>query len=349
MPVITVASLNDLVQTTLAELNKPDFTDISTDVREFTVMDRLVLNEKNVVVGKSIDWRVNVNPTYSFQNVGLGAEDSPIIVDTTITATMPWRNSTASWAIIGQEIDINGEPARIVDEIKLRRFTAMTAAAEGWERNFWGPPVAADDEVTPNGVNWWIVKNATEGFNGGAPSGFTTVAGINPTTYPRWRNWTFQYSAVSQSDLITKLWNASENTNFKSATPHASTQRGTTEDKKAYYTNTALYLSLKQILQSQNENLGPDLDPFGDGLMYRGRPVQMVPYLDADTTNPFYGIDWSYVRIYVLRNWWGRQTNIPNYPGQHTVSVNFLDWTYNWVWLNRRTSFVGATGVTYPS
>ncbi len=348
MPAIQATNLNDLVQTTLPFLNEPNYTEIATDVRRFTVFDRLVLKQKQVKVGKSIQWDVMVNTTDTAQNVGLGGEDNLFIADTMIQGSADWRNTTANWSLIGQEIDMNGEPARIVDLIKERRHSAMLALAVLMERNFWGPPVDITDNVTPWGVNTWIVKNATEGFNGGAPSGYTTIGGINPTTYARWKNWTFQYSAVTQDDFIAKLWKASEYTNFKSPINYPSTRTGTTEDEMAYYTNYALFASLKQILHSQNEDLGPDIDPFGTGLMYRGRNVEVIPFLDADTTNPFYGIDWSWFRIHVLRNWWMRQTRIPNYPGQHTIEANFLDSTYQWVLYNRRACFVGATGTTYP-
>ena len=53
---------------------------------------------------------------------------------------------------------------------------------------------------------------------------------------------------------------------------------------------------IEDVGEAQNENLGRDIAPYGDNmavLAFRGHPLLYVPQLDADTTNPFYGIDHS--------------------------------------------------------
>lgn len=347
VPTLTATALTDLVATTLRDLGRPKFTEIASDLQNHTAM-RFLLNKNRVTLqgGVGVQWDVMVNHSGSAANVGLGASDDVEIVDTMVQAQADWRNTTANWSIIGQEVDMNAGAARIVDLIKTRRIACMISLAELMESNFWGPPVAATDNTTPWGVNTWIVKNATEGFNGGAPSGYTTI-GLNPTTYPRWKNWTAVYTAVTKDDLVRKLRKASTFTNFKppvDGIPTFSNGSG-----YSYFANYGVIGPLEEQLEAQNDNLGNDVASKDGMVLFRRVPVQWVPKLEADTTNPIFGLNMGDWQTVVLNNWWLKETTVPVYPGQHTVSAHFLDCTYQHVMKNRRTSFVLATGTTYPS
>lgn len=346
MPLLAT-QLNDLVATTLRNLGKPNFTEIATDLQKHTAMSNLLKKNRVVLTsGYGVQWDVMVNHSGSAANVGLGASDNVQIVDTMVQAQADWRNTTANYAIIGQEIDMNREPARIVDLIRERRIACMISLAELMENNFWGPPVALTDQVTPWGVNTWIVKNASEGFNGGAPSGYTTI-GLNPTTYPRWKNWTAQYSVVSKDDLVRKLRKAATFCNFMPPVENIPTFN--TGNDWGYYSNYAVVGGLEEVLESQNENLGPDVASMDGKVLFRRSAIEWVPKLEADSTNPVYGINWGEFKTYVLSGWWMKETNVPIYPGQHTVSAHFLDNTYQFITKNRRCHFIVATGTTYPS
>lgn len=346
-PVLTATGLNDLVATTLRDLGKPKFTEIATDLQNHVAIKNLL--RKNRVMlqsGVGVQWDVMVNHSGSAANVGLGASDNVNIVDTMVQAQADWRNSVTHYAFIGQEIDMNREPARIVNLVQERRIACMISMAELMEANFWGPPVAITDSVTPWGVNTWIVKNATEGFNGAAPSGYTTI-GLNPTTYPRWQNWTAQYTSVSRDDFIRKARKAATFTNFMPPVDGIPTFN--TGDQFGYYTNYGVVGPLEEALESQNDNLGTDVASQDGKTVFRRVPVTWVPKLEADTTNPFYGINWGYLKTIILDGWWLKETNVPVYPGQHTMSAHFLDCCYQFVTRNRRCHFVIATGTSYPA
>ncbi len=346
-PVLTATQLNDLVNTTLRDLGKPRFTEIATDLQEHTAMKNLLRKNRVMIQsGYGVQWDVMVTHAGSAQNVGLGASDNVNIPDTMVQATADWRNTTANYAIEGREISMNEEPSRIVDLIRSRRIAALISLAELMENNFWGPPVALTDVLTPWGINTWVVKNATEGFNGGAPSGYTTI-GLNPTTYPRWNNWTAQYTAVSRDDLIRKWRKAATFTNFKP--PVEGIPTFNTGDSYGFYTNYGVVGPLEEALESQNDNLGNDIASRDGMTIFRRVPVIWVPKLEADTTNPVYGINWGYLKTIILKGWWLRETHVPIYPGQHTLSAHFVDSTYQFITRNRRCHFVLATGTTYPS
>lgn len=183
LPQLNATQLNDLVQTTLRDLGKPKFTEIATDTQDHIVMKNLVRKNRAVLSsGYGVQWDVMINHAQSFANVGLGQSDVVNQIDTMVQATADWRFSTANYSFFAQEIDMNREPARIVNLIQERRIAALIAVAEGMESNFWGPPVAVSDTVTPWGVNTWIVKNATEGFNGGCPRASRPLVSIRQPT-----------------------------------------------------------------------------------------------------------------------------------------------------------------------
>ncbi len=346
-PVLTATGLGDLVATTLRNLGRAKFTEIATDLQEHTAMPNL-LNKNRVEFqgGSGAQWDVMVNHSGSFSNVGLGASDNVNIIDTMVQATADWRNSTANYAIIAQEEDMNKGEARIVQLVKERRIACMISMAEGMEQNFWGPPVAITDTVTPWGVNTWIVKNATAGFNGGLPTGYTTI-GLSPTTYPRWNNYTAPYTAVSRDDLIRAWRKAATLSRFKPAV--SGIPSFDTGYQMGYYTNYGVIGPMEEVLESQNDNLGNDVASKDGKTMFRRVDVMWVPKLEADTTNPIYGIQWGSFKTIILSGWWLKETHIPHYPGQHTVSAHFLDSTYQWVARNRRCHFVISNGTTYPS
>ena len=77
---------------------------------------------------------------------------------------------------------MNRSPARLVNLLQSSRVDAMTDLAELMESNFWGAPASSSDTLKPYGVPYWIVYNATTGFNGGHPSGFSDVGSFSSTT-----------------------------------------------------------------------------------------------------------------------------------------------------------------------
>lgn len=342
---LTSTQLGDMVALTQRNLGKPNFVEIATDIQDFTAVNNLLKKNRIVMTGAGVQWSVKVSQAGNAIHNGLGGVDNVAIRDTMVNATADWRNTTCSYAIIGQEMAMNSGPEQIVDLVTSRRYDSMLDMAEIMESAFWGPPVVLADTLTPWGANTWIVKNATEGFNGGAPSGYTTI-GLNPTTYPRWKNWTAQYTAVTKDDLIRKWKKAALFTKFKPVMDYNSPNTG---DNYGFFTNHGVIGPLEEILDQSNDNLGPDIGKYAGKLMMLGRPVEWVPKLEADTTNPVYGINFGYFKTYVLKGWWLKETNIPNYPGQHTISAHFMDSTYQWITKNRRCHFVLATGVTYPS
>jgi hypothetical protein len=343
---LAATAVPDLVATTLRNLGRLRVTDIMVPLQRLTAARNLL--KKNRVEfegGYGFQWDVIYNDAGSASNVGMGAHDNLNIVDGITQATADWRFSVANYALLEQAVSMNRGPSQIVRYVETRRIMALTSLAVLMENNFWGPPVAVNDALTPWGINTWVVKNSTEGFNGGAPSGYTTI-GLNPSIYQAWQNWTYQYGAVSVDDLIRHLSKACDFTDWQP--PVEGIPTFNTGDEYGLYTNYGVIGPMQELLRSQNDNAGDDLAR-GDGkMLFRGCPVVWVPRLEADTTNPLFGINWGWFKTFIHEDWWMKETHIPVYPGAHTISANFIDMTYQFVARNRRPLFVMALGTSYP-
>lgn len=347
MAVIQPENVADFVADTLKDLGKPKFTDISSTVQNHVAAKEL-LKKNNVVLesGAGIQFNVLVNQSSAARNVALAESDNVSMVDGMVQASTTWRGTVTSYMIIGELMAMNREPARIVDYVKQQRIMAMIAYIELMESNFWGAPPATDSR-TPFGLPYWVTKNATKGFNGGALSGYSNTAGLLNTTYAQWANYTFPFTNITRDDFIRNAREAATKTDFRPPTEGVPTPN--TGDKYGWYTNYAVLQPLEEALESQNDNLGSDIASQDGKTMFRKAPVEWVPLLERDTTNPFYGLNWGWLKTYVLRGWWMKETNIPYTPGQHTVESHFMDSRYQFVSKNRRCHIVGSNGTTYPS
>ncbi len=347
MPGLQPENFGDLLKTTLADLGEPNFTDIMTDLQDYPAAKTLIKrNMMNVQAGFKIQWDVAVNFGDQAENVATTDFDSVTITDGMTQASVPWRKTKSAYAFYHEELSMNKSPRRIVDLIKFRRLRAMVSWVEKMENNFWTAPLASDTR-TPYGLPYWCTKNATEGFNGGILSGFSNVADLSPTTYARWNNWTAQYTNLTLDDFVRKARNMATKTGFKPAVDGIPTFN--TGDKNEYHCNYAVRAGLEEVVDSRNENIGNDIAKYDDGIIFRRIPVRWVPILDADTTNPFYQINWGVFKVIVLSGWWMKETNLEIYPGQRNVTAVFQDSIYNFVCRDRRRLGVLATGTTYPS
>jgi hypothetical protein len=347
-PSLTYAQLGDLQQTTLPELNRFSITEIATDIQQFTVLNMLLRKGSTITVddGKSFQWTVLVDDTDSAAWVGAGYQDKVSIKDVTTLATADWRNCKVDWAVVAQEVQMNSGKSRIVDERLLREKAAAIALVRLLERGFWGPPVALADGLTGWGANTWLVKNGSEGFNGGPPSGYTTI-GLNPTTFPRWKNYTAPYTTVDDGDFVDKTNRMAYRTDWKP--PVEGLPILAPGNRRMYFTNLTLLLQLEQLLKASNQDLGMDILHYNGKTLINNTPLVWVPFLDADSTNPLYQIAMDDFKLYRLKNFWMRRTQLPHTPNRHTVASDYLDNTMQWVMVNRRRSGVVSNGTTYPS
>lgn len=346
MAVIQSSDIGDLIRNSLNRLNKGKFTAIATDRQKYVFTNAMVRKSKVVFdSGPLFQWNVMIDHNNSAEAVGLYAVDNVNAPDVMIQAVVPWRQYTANYPIDAREITRNSGESKIVDMLLTRRKSCMISLMEKFEADAWKLPSSTDSK-SMFGFPYWIVKNNTEGFNGGNPTGYTTVANIDSTAQPRWKNWTAQYVSVTKDDLVRKWRKAAEFTDWM---PPVDVPDFNTGDSYGFYTNWAVLGTLAEILESQNENLGTDLAPMDGRVMFQRAAVNRIPELENDTTNPVYGINFGVFKVATESGWWMRETVVDKAANQHTVTTYHVDTSIQPHCYDRRRNFVLATNTGLPA
>ncbi len=364
MPTVTPQDVADLVQSILPDLDRMSFEQVAQDLQDYEMMRHWLTKDK-IQFSDGIAVRKNLMTQLSgaASHTGIIDVDDVDIPDLMDDITVPWRHAQTKWAYHYQtDILMNSGKSSINDTVKPRRLAAMIDLAQELEQKAWQVP-ATTDKLSPYGVPYWIVYNATTGFTGGYPTGpdsvaHTTIGGLSLTDSPKFRNYSANYTSVSKSDLIPKMRTAIRKTNFKSPVTQGdlSTPRG---NDRRYYTDEVTCSAFEDVGESQNENLGRDLAPYEAGqhgtrgpggvgntdgvLTFKKHPIIYVSQLDDTTvfpttiaTNPIYQIDHSVFQVFCLKGDYLRETGPQQAPNQHNFWRVFLDLTYNILCSNRR-------------
>jgi hypothetical protein len=357
---LQASGLADLINLSLPELGRMRFTDAASKYHETVALKRIFNKAKNkgsVDSGPTIRFNLMYDIGGSARFVGLGFTATNDIKNVMTYGEVPWRHFTWNWSMIDQEVQMNSGASKIVDLMKTRRMSEFASLVVLLERHIWSTPDADDDEgVYP--IPYYVVKSNTaattannDGFNGTVPSGFTTVAGLNPSTANgtpggRYRNYATQYSTVAKNDLIRKMRRGAVYTNFKPIVDGVSDYN--TGNDRGWYTNYSVASVFEEILEAQNENLGKDLASMDGKSLFRGAPIEVVQELDLDTTNPVYGLQWGVLKFKRLRGEWMRDIPVKPNPNQPTVSTVHNVSTCNLTCEDRRQQMVFATDTTMP-
>ncbi len=110
--------------------------------------------------------------------------------------------------------------------------------------------------------------------------------------------------------------------------------------KNGIYTCNDVVDEMEMILESQNMNLGRDLASMDGKTLFKGRPIVSAPYLDNDSSNPIYIIDWSTMQFGIIKGWKERISAPQTVPGKHNVRAVFLDAGTNMICTNLRKQAV---------
>jgi len=336
--VLTDSQILDLALGTQKKMGKMKFHQIAQSIQNYEVLPRIMKKDKiQIAAGNGIEDYVMVKDSGSAKNVGLYQKDDVNTVDVMKKISLDWRHTTTNYSWDRRELAMNGGEARIYDLMKVRRAAGMLSLANIMENDFWSKPTNTQDVLPIMGVEYWVVKNAAIGFNGGSPAGFT--GGCAGLIHDNWKNYTGTYSNYTKEDLIAKLRTAKRKTNFKSPIDLEDYRKGNGQQYRIYV-NEATINQLELLAEKQNENLGSDLTKM-DGTVTIGKaPLVYVPKLDADTSSPIYMLDWSYVFPYFLKGEYLRESEPEKVGGQHTTIAVHIDLTWNIMFKDRRSQTV---------
>lgn len=346
----------DMLEATRVHTEKMKFTDISTDLQEFIVMPYMLTTKGGL---KVMGGGVGVEKTLMVENGGYSkwvdefAESTGSIIDHLKKMKVDFclLHDSVSYTK-GELLDNRGED-RIQNVIKPRTRAMWLRVAQTMERDFFATPDPAQDLV-PWGLKYWIVKNATRGFNGGYPAGFSLIGNINLTQVPNFKNYTAQYTSISKTDLITEMRKAHRATNWKSPRKDAGVMGDAQPNRRLILTNEDVLEGFENIGEAQNDNLGNDMAPktagqngpmglmkTGDGdITFKRNPIIHARYLDSDTSDPLYGLDMS--TFYAMTKK-GDNMDLGEYekhPTQKRVYTADLFHRHQTICTNRRNNWV---------
>jgi hypothetical protein len=342
---LTPDQIDDLVTLTENLKERDKWSDISLAYPEY-VAPRMILDKKVAKQGgPQIQFQVQVKNTGNARPSGLYDKDDTAVEDVMISATVPWTMQKTSWGYDVLEPLFQSDRETIISVLKVREHDAMNSMVELQEEQLWGEPTSSTDKA-PMGVPFWLRRSSTSAagdFYGANPTatGLTGGCGnVSTTTYPKWRNWTFTYSAYTIDDLVKKIKKASWATNFQAPVPHP--ELGFGKSNYVIYTTYNVLDPLERLCETRNENLGGDLAKYLNSVTIGGVPIKAIPYLHYnDTTDPIYGVNWGVFRPYVLSGCWMRKTGPKPAFGQRNVREVYYDNAMNYVCVNRRKTYCG--------
>lgn len=347
MPVLAVSDLNDLTAVTLRDLGPLKFQQIAQSLQYYEVFSKWFKKDKVVFdSGYGIQRNLmNTIDSTAAKHVGLLETDQTNIPDVVDQLQVPWRHIQTSWAIMYQtDVLMNRGRALIVNVIKPRRASALLGLVEELETKAWGSAPSSTDKILPYSIQYWIVENATTGFNGGVPAGNTTIANVSLTDSPNFKNYTALYTSKTKSDLVAKMRTAHRSIRFKSPVT-IDDYRGGLGDRYRIYCNETTISAFEDIGEGQNENLGRDIASMDGTITFRRHPIIWVPQLDSRTDDPVYMVDHSTFYPVCLKGDYLRESPADKAPNQHNLYQVFVDMTYNYLNIDRRRSAVLSTAV----
>jgi hypothetical protein len=335
--VLTPEMMPDAVLATLNSMRKDQWIGQMTDISNHVAFNLFCHGNgqgkaSNESGGRGVKMRIVTDTNHSAKHTGLYETDDFAISDAVVEGEVPWRGSSANMVFDRKEESMNAGEDAVFNRVKVERARALTDLADLSEAACWGKPADSTDNKTPFGIQYWVTKNATTGFNGGDPAGFPAGrAGVSSSTYSRNRNFTGKYTSIDATKttgLPFLIRMGADKMRWISPTPIPDMGRG---GKSNYIIgmNWDTKNDLEVYAEGRNDVIGFDLQTHES--LFRGTKLTYVPYLDAATDNPVYMLDTNYLYAHFLKGWDMTLTMIDKLPNQHTCFAFIWDMVWNLV------------------
>lgn len=336
--------VDDFVLLTIDNYDKGKWEDLTTEYPNYASARLIKAKGIEETGGAKLKWPLETGTVDTAANTGMYAQDNTAVGDIASMAEVPWTMQTTNWSYDIDEEGFQDDNLTIVDMLKMREHGAKTRMVELNERNLWTAPTSTSD-ARPYGIPYWIVKDATTTVEGDfcatAPSGHTTVAGLDPATVTGWRNWAFGYTSATIDDLVRKSKRAMRHTNFEAPVAHPQLAFSGQMSQEIFTTEDIL-AALEIECENRNENHGNELTKYVNNVVMNGVPIRISWHLNAtDSSDPFYGIDWRFMRPFVKRGA-NMRRKIKESPTQRNVRTVHYDTWMNYRCYSRRRLWVGS-------
>lgn len=231
------------------------------------IVDRIMLTDTGTAV------YYNPNDDLSIENV-----------DTLSTIEVNWRFLANHFSYTEQEIALNSGDAQTYYKnlLKVKRQGMTTDTFNTMEEKLWASPVNADMEAATGTLPYSFRSFVT--VDGLAPSGFTTVQTLNPTTNSRWRNQFQSYDPTDlnnpDSGLVSAFDEIFMQCRFKSPRPGEYFENDEFQQMGIFTNRDGRAIYLRITRDSNDRLVGNDLGAQQSGLAYAGLPVEYIAELD---------------------------------------------------------------------
>jgi len=316
------------------------FVDMQTDLTDHVAVREMWKGHKKVFEGgENWEFDIQMDHNHSASVVGLYEDDTLALTDTMVKGEVAARHINANYGYDLHEKAFQRGGTAIVDLVQTKYVGMMVSLYELMETLLWGKPDDSTDIKTPYGIDYWVTRSDSAGFNGLNPAGFTDGrAGISSVTYPRFANYTGSYVAISKEDLLRTMREAHRKTQFRSPVSHSNPDLGGM--RNGIYTCSDVIGLLEELLEDQNMNAGNDLASKDGRAHFKSTPVTYAPKLDADATDPIYLLDWKKLAVGVMAGWENNLQAPTVVSGKHNVRRVDLDLSMNMVCTDTRRQTV---------
>jgi hypothetical protein len=335
----------DLVAGTLRELGPMRFQQVAQNYQEYEVFPKWFRKDKvsfdtGIGIQRTLMTKIDQNAA---RHVAFNEPDSTSIIDVLDNIQVNWVHAVTSWGLTYQtDILMNRGKALILNVLKPRRAAALIGLVEQLEEKAFGTAPATTDKKNPWGVKYWVVQNATTGFNGGYPGSHTNLAGIDLTDATGFKNYTGRYVDVNKQDLIKKMRTAHRKVRFRSPVSIRDYRSGL-RDRYRVYTNETVMSAIEDVGEAQNDNLGRDIASMDGQMYFRNHPIIWIPYLDGEADDPVYMLDMSTFYPVCLAGDYLRESPPMVNANNHNLYEVHVDLTYNYLCVDRRRNAVFDT------
>lgn len=330
--------------------------DISLPLQQYQFASRIINKVKKEEKGGAyIKWKIRTDNDDNFQVVGLYHRDSSNRRNVMDEGSQKWAMTTVNYHYDLDEQTFKDGEQEIIDYVKLREDGLMIDFYKGMETLMFGdgPTSPTQSPFAPCSLLWWIQANATEGFNGGEPSGFDSVGtgGIDTDTYPNWKNRTFSYAAFTHDDAVKKVIRSMDKCQFKPPIPLPDIVPQDRPNWELLTTYSRIEAG-RELLAQGNDNIKLDLATYRNEVLIRGVPmVDVSAWSNSESTvartdGPILGIDWSTFKWYYQRGRSMRKSPPYQHPEMSNVRIRKMDSSGQLVCFSRRNNFRGYSTST---
>jgi len=316
--VLTPQQMPDAVIAVLDNMNKGKWIGEMTDLTDHVGFSRFVKGpDKQQSGGNGATVRYLMDHNHSAAHTGLFGTTAFDRNDALVEGKVRWTYTDANAVFDEREPSLNSpNELEIVDHVQIVNAQAMASLVELCEQDVWSKPESSADNDTPMGLEYWVTKHATVGYNGGDPEGFAAGrAGISSDDHARHKNFTGAYSTVddvADTGLVWMMEQAADKTNWISPVPEPG--MGRSSGSRIIACNWATRYALKLEAKSNNESIGYDL--YLRDTVFRGAPFTYVPYFDAKADNPLYMLDTKHLYAMFMRGWQMKKKKVKQLPNQ---------------------------------